>query len=540
LATHKVDAGRLLVCDEKLRRDVDFPNNVQNIISRHTKGALRMLYRALGTENELGKHVWDWNRGIDKFVYKKTSSAGVRPGKDFSAVSGNTKFTYTVNGSKGLQLPFMKKVVDAAIEEFNVTGEFKLPQVINAVGLKKEFLYTAEEDDKAAYKIQDKIRYIWLSETLEFLVSAAVQGYRQGLERRGPILIGTKFSHGGAYHFAKNCHYDSLLHFWLQGDFSSYDLSLKRALLNLFASENMRYYDRNSFKGRTWHLFREFNAWVTHNLGYKLVRKPNGEWGFLEGSMGSGSYMTSHGDSWILAFIFFMWIDLLAETSEDGEDLRRDVMDLLVGIFVFGDDFVIYCLKKYKHIINKVTFRAWMEQLGMIFKELEEKDIFLSVVDNECVMVEKNVKLLQHYFVHKDGVDCEDVLNLPPVLPWKDSVRIIARAVYGNGEHRAEIDYAIAAIGNVYASHGTNARVYAFYRYLYSQVVGLVSLKPNWIYDYIKQAGNGEQLSGVLRKASITIDELASGFPSRDHLLERNVYVPTRHLNYKTENDFVI
>jgi len=162
LTTSQVDSSKLLSNDEKLRRDVKFPHYVDNIIRRHTKEALRCLYTHFGVDKDLGKYVWNWDWGIHTFEYRKTSSAGVRPGQDHVYRSGDVKYVYTVGGSKGLQLPFMCKVMDDAIKEFYLTGELKLPQVINAVGLKKEFLYTAEENDDAALKMQDKIRYIWL------------------------------------------------------------------------------------------------------------------------------------------------------------------------------------------------------------------------------------------------------------------------------------------------------------------------------------------------------------------------------------------
>jgi len=411
----------------------------------------------------------------------------------------------------------MRKVVDAAIKDFNATGIFELPQVVNAIGLKKEFLYAGEEDLKTADKMQSKLRYIWLCETLEFLVSASVQGYRQKLERRGPILIGSKFSHGGAWDFAQKCKFNSKDHFWILGDFSSYDLSIKRFFLNLFAMENLRYFNRSSFVGRTWQLFVKFNEWVSHNVGCKLVRKPNGEWGFLEGSMGSGSFITSHGDSWILAFTFFMFVESIAEGSELGDDIRRDLMNCLLGIFVFGDDFVIYMLKKYRHIINKYTYASFMEQLGFIFKELEEKDTFLTSVDRECNITEKGVKLLQHYFVHVDSVDTCGVDGLPEVLPWKDTIRLCARAVYGNGEPRVDIDYAISAIGNAYANHGVNEYVHKFYKYIFDNSIHQVGAQGEWIADYIKtQASSGSNISSMLRKAGMTADDLINGFPTRE------------------------
>jgi len=286
-----------------------------------------------------------------------------------------------------------------------------------------------------------------------------------------------------------------------------------------------------------YHLFVEMTKWVAATLGMKIIKNPDGTWEILEGSMASGRKDTSHGDSWIFALVFFMYVCYYVRTKECGSELLRSVLTFMTGINVFGDDFVAWVELRFRHIINFKSFSAFIEKLGMRFKEGEDKFNFLTEIDEFDEVRKEGVKLLQVLFVHRDSVS--DDVRLPLVLPYKKSDRLMCRSIYGNGEPRMILDYAVSAIGTVWASYGTNKRIYDFFKWFFEQII-FKSGTHDWVGEYFSTVKSRGVITNLLRKANISIDQLKKGFPTREELLKGNYEKQEEHLYYHDKNDFVI
>jgi len=253
--------------------------------------------------------------------------------------------------------------------------------------------------------------------------------------------------------------------------------------------------------------------------------------------MGSGSKLTSTGDSWIFAFIFVLICVHISRTKEHGVDLLRDVIERKSGIKVFGDDFVCYVQKKYHSLFNFQIFSEYIKLFGMKFKEGGDAFNFLTIIDEEDNIITEGIVLLQVYFVHRDQIT--DDKSYPTVLPYKKTDRLMARSVYGNGEPRMLLDYAASAIGTVWASYGTNRAIYNFFAWFSRQVILTSKAGPDWLLEYFKTVQQRGVVDNILRKGDITIEELVKGYPTREKLLKCNKMDRDQHSYYHDRNDFV-
>jgi len=541
MTTSGLTSRKLSLADSKMCREVDLPYVEKNLLSAYTQRACKLIGQVLGVEHLYRSQGWSWDAGKHLFSYRSSSSAGLRPGPTLTKSFNGEVYTATVNGSKGVQMEYTLEVLSAAIQKCNSCGVLKLPQTLTKVDMKMEVFNSYGLSGPDMQALADKVRYIWPCETMEFVVANAVLGYRQKVERGKHIKIGMVMAHGGAWKLAKDLHYDSPDHFWIWGDISGFDFSIMRFLLNIYSMQNLRYFDPSKFVSpQQWNTFLQLNRWCAHTLGWKVVRKINGEWVILEGSMGSGRVETSHGDSWIFEFLFLLWIVVLSDTVEGGQELLLDVLTHLAIKVVFGDDFVIAMLKKYKHFANFSAYKIFLSRFGLSFKEGGDVERFDTVLRPDMSISVPGVKFLQVFFVRQGQVLAFPDDTLPEILPFKDSDRLMLRSIYGNGEARSLMDYAVSMVGIVWASFGTNRLVYDYCSFMYVQILRDLRLSgTDWIRSYLLMAKKGV-IDGILRKSRIDVDQLSKGFPTLPHLLSMNVFEEGFHFPSHSENEFLI
>jgi len=542
MTTSGLTSRKLLLVDEKMRREIDLPVPEKNLLAVYAQRACKLMGQVLKVEHLYRSQAWSWDIGREIFSFRENSSSGLRPGPALTKTFQGVTYVATVNGSKGLQMEHTLEVLSAAIKECDSTGVLKLPQTLTKVCMKMEVYNSFGQGSELVQSLADKVRYVWPCDTMEFVVANAILGYRQKVERGTHIKIGMVMSHGGADKFARELHWKSKDHFWIWGDISGFDFSIMRYFLNIYSTQNLRYWDPNKFVSpQQWHTFLQLNRWCAHTLGRKVVKKINGDWVILEGSMGSGRVETSHGDSWIFQYFFLLWVVVLSDTVDGGRDLLIDVISSLVLKAVFGDDFVIAMLKKYRHFANFASYKVFLARFGLKFKEGGDVHTFVTKLGSDYSIVKPGVKFLQVFFVEQVQVLPIYNSDLPEILPYKDSDRLMIRSVYGNGEPRSLMDFAISMIGIVWSSYGTNSMVYSYCHFMYTQILLELGLEGvDWIQHYLTVVQTHGVIDGLLRKSKISVDQLAMGFPSAHKLLMTNTFDPSFHYPSHTDNEFLL
>lgn len=245
------------------------------------------------------------------------------------------------------------------------------------------------------------------------------------------------------------------------------------------------------------------------------------------GGVPSGSFNTSHMDSWIMGlyiFLFGVW-QIVNSSDEEREAVEEVVLDLL--LVVYGDD----------HLYNKGSgigqsklsgklFAAFMKQ----YFDVDVRDIFdgislLSLVmDGE--MVERGACFLKHFLVDNPF---RDVAGQPPVLPWRATFDFVIRAVWGReAKYRDLGDILLSVIGHAYGTYASNADAYEVLLTMYLAIINRLGAKHGQVLaDVVGKLGNEDLRK--LRQLNLSVSDVLAGFPSMEELMRRNEWDENYH-----------
>jgi hypothetical protein len=172
--------------------------------------ALEMFYEAMDVKKYFGSQRWEFTEDAVMAIQTPlTSSSGHRPGPNISKIIDGVKYEARVTGTKGVTSEYAKQVYVDAYENFERTGELKLPMSLYNIAVKTEVFNSFDlETEAEILKMEGKCREFFIASVLNFIVSYSVNEFRHGIERGPVIKIGFKWSRGGAYHLAKQLLYD--------------------------------------------------------------------------------------------------------------------------------------------------------------------------------------------------------------------------------------------------------------------------------------------------------------------------------------------
>jgi hypothetical protein len=449
---------KLVKLVEKYNTDTRYVPNMSPVLSKCISRGLLRLYDFMGVKKHFGKIMWTiTERDVYMFTTPTQSSAGIRAGgeKPYTDQDG-IKVKMTVNGTKGDQEKTMKIAFWKHIEEIRDTGKTKFTEKASCICQKFEIFNCYSLDPLERQKMYEKCRDFFILQQMMYYIAQSVQKDRQLIERGKCIKIGMKFFFGGAQKFAEQMKYDDPTMKFFDGDFKALDTTINRVLLELYSSQAAVYVSKQS---PHYAIFMYLLQVATENLSVKAVHIFARIWKIIFGTMPSGAYETSHGNSWIVALLWFSYTIYVEIMTPHKSALIEEVYQSGRMQFpVYGDDHVSAIGSEISDIINEEGFAKFVN----IFFKMEIRNIrsnipFLSVPDEHGGLKVRGVVFLKRYFIARTAEFPE---WMPKVLPYKHIDDFLVKLAWGNNPRLTLADYAIASIGLAYDSMGTNHRIH--------------------------------------------------------------------------------
>lgn len=504
--------------------------NAKNIMASHGAKALSMMYDYMGVKKYFKTRVFTFD--LDDLhltvSFNPGTSAGPRKGPSIPTIQiCNVTYKVTSSGKKIDQLEFVLQEIQRAWENYLETGRFEMEKDLWSIAYKQEVFNAWDKATKAEYeKMANKCREFFIPFCKTYFISSIVGTYRQNIERGSLIKIGFRWWKGGAYELAKQLRYTENVTMG-KGDVKKMDKHIKRHLLNLFSSENLRYYNFSDVDKTHGDFFKELVEWAGDSLAVKVVNTVGDRFVVMNGVLPSGAYETSHANSWIMGYLYFLFLAHCA-TGPNGTRVMQAVASGAIVFVVYGDDHILSTPTDLWNVCGEHKFKEFVLGFGLIIQD-DGQFPFLSRVGKYGELIVPGISFLQHYFVLREEVGLDE--DYPPVLPFRPSHKTIVKVPYGSGAPRSNVDNVLAVIGMAYDSKGTNEYTYLFLRGLYATLIEPAlaegSTPGEDVENFLRRVSGCPTLSyditKLLRKGSITLDELANGFPERISILQKHL-----------------
>jgi len=179
---------------------------------------------------------------------------------------------------------------------------------LEVIRQKQEWRKAARFTEEELEKLQEKMREFFCPSLNFVIFSHWYMGFRRAVENGNVIRIGMTFNHGGAYVLAKYLRYDDDRMFWVDGDISQLDKNIQDWMLMLYVGCGGRYFAWDKFDEQAQKHIETFMKMMMFKISHKIVLHLGNFWQFMRGVMHSGGKDTSHGDSWIMALLFYLFL----------------------------------------------------------------------------------------------------------------------------------------------------------------------------------------------------------------------------------------
>jgi len=343
---------------------------------------------------------------------------------------------------------------------------------------------------------------------------------RQYRERGWVIAVGHTHSRGGADKLARmlgitfeNC-FDPIIE---EGDAKNFDQTVLEFFTNLYYS-TMQIHEKES--DPDFLLKRKITKWLLSKMIMRLTRLFGDFWGWVRGGVPSGCWNTSHMDSWIMAMYFCLFgLHTIMNAPEEMQEELEDAFFNAIRAVFYGDD---HLWNKGKGLAAQYfsadQFARFCERyFGVIIRDIVTGATFCSdVVNGE--LSRKGCTMLKHQFILNPCKD-EGQSTFLPFREWKE---FLIRAVWGREtKNRDGLDVMMSCVGHAYGTYASNPDAYLRLRLLFECLVRELKIDPN---QAIIESFRKFEVTDLkkLRQLGVSVDELLTGFPSWEKLVEKN------------------
>jgi len=454
--------------------------------------------------------------------YPSTSSSGVRMGRNSVTTIDGVSIRQIVNGKKGVQAPYAFSVVNKYVEDIRKGIDVVYPERCCKVAFKYEIvdaMWTFGDKRVAKYL---KCREFFIPHFVDFLISGMVHGYRMLLERGNTICIGLKWWYGGAHQFATELGYGRPDIHYFGGDVKGQDYSTHSYSLGLFTAAGIAYVNPSS---PDYNVFMTMMRQNSAHLEAKFVNFVGNMWRWVVGTMPSGHWVTSHGNSWILAMYWWAYVYGVHERNPRARLLIRTKTGWAVSkkyfirFKVYGDNHIVAMCESAMVYLSYMDFVDWMAGLNITIHDIQDDVPLISVPDVIGNLKVTGIVFLKRYLVETN------VGGVKYVIPYKKFQDMAPKIVYGNTKRKNEYDILLALSGLAWDTMGTNIQVYKMLLGLYSAVkLRILELGMTPLEVYMKTYDTlGQDVVKRARKIAIPVEDFVR-FPTRAELLQRHVY----------------
>jgi len=407
-----------------------------------------------------------------------------------------------------------------AILEFVRNGKVPSVQWTQPKKVENFYSWVHQLSPEAYLKWKEKVRAFNVPNSIFIIMEKLVSQLRHLIERGNVIQIGRAWAHGGGDVLAflleatmQNCFNPE----WVEGDIKHFDQGVLEIFVNLFYSSMNLHLDPE--EPDTW-IYEMIIKFLLSNIIQRITKLFADLWAIVFGGVPSGAYNTSHMDSWIMALYFclFCVYQVMTCPEEQREELETE-FQLIVRVIVYGDDHLyrkgMFLGSKY---FSGHAFAAFMKK----FFNVEVRDIkdgisFASVQRMGWIIM-MGATFLKHQFVVNENKS----VGQPNFLPFRESREFLARAVWGRiTKPRDHIDTLLSILGQTYGTYASNRDAYdrlqLFYLELLSEIPDISNLRQD-----LRDRITVDELKKI-RQMGMTAEDLLSGFPSWDQLVQHNV-----------------
>jgi len=276
-------------------------------------------------------------------------------------------------GKKKEQMRYAMSEILRMVEEYRERGKMTVNDNYATIVAKVERFSafgckTAEE----YYSKTMKCREYFILFLTVMLVAYIVHVDRQKFERGRFIKVGMKWAHGGAMQFASDITCEFMKGIILGDlDIDGYDTRVHRFLLEVYCAHS-RYYV--SDESPDLDLFLAFLKVNIANLTVKNTLLFGRIWRIIIGTMPSGAFETSHGNSWIFTFLWFCFLaKQMALHPSKAQQLYDLVFLYYLIIAIYGDDSVFVTHESVYDIFNIHLFVAFIQgDWGFVARDVRD------------------------------------------------------------------------------------------------------------------------------------------------------------------------
>jgi hypothetical protein len=350
------------------------------------------------------------------------------------------------------------------------------------------------------------------------------------------IKIGMKWWHGGAYEIAKQLNYDLPDMMWVDGDIDGYDKSILDLIFYMYMASMRYYYDTNKMSVRQRRVYEGLLKFLSYHLVNKVVLHVGSIWTILKGVMPSGAQETSHGDSWILAFYFYLFLMDVADKYPELSALIDKLIDMgIIAIIVYGDDH-IWCVPRI--LWGVINLETWTKFLKNFCKsDLRDGKYYTSFLTEinpqTCQIIKPGPVFLKRYFIANLKND-----NRAKVLPFRPLTEQILKML--SSEKHEPMDYVVSAIGFAHDTMNTNEVAYDLVKQFYRNFKNNNAKSyKDLMKEYQFNPTMTLKLTELVKKMGSEPENIYDCFPSRSYLNSMHVY-DAQKLKFGGREDFQI
>jgi len=363
----------------------------------------------------------------------------------------------------------------------------------------------------------NKLRLFFIPELEHLLMSSWINGERMKLERNRIIRVGMRWWYGGAFLLFKQLNGDLPNMRYFYGDVTGLDKSISDWLLLLYCCNVYPYYNWKDMSEEDKEFLENLIIYWATNVCSKMVCHVGSFWRYMSGVMPSGCKETSSGNSWIMAFIFYTYIEHMKTLYPHIADLLDAYLrEMVILIVVYGDDHIWCCPERFYPYLNLKTWSAFLkEYYNMTLRDGAE---FTSLLTEPSV--DGREKISGPGFLKRKFIKNTIRPDLSPILPYKPLDEQMCK--FYTVKYDTIVEAIMVCIGFAWDTQGTNPEAYRIIKDVYDHYMFLNPYTPVELIEQMKQAKDVPTVRRLFKKTNIRLSDMMK-FPTIEEMLDRHV-----------------
>jgi len=494
------------------------------LLRRYLPPALRAMSVALDTQKYVGRLHLQWNPKEALNWVNLNTGGGLSIAKTGTIESrGNTIMVHDT-GKKIFLIESSLKHVHEFIMSVLLGKPIYLID-LEAIRAKQEWRKASKFSYEDLVKLMEKMREFFCPSLNLIIFSDFLMRDRRKIETGRMIRIGMNFNHGGADILYKYLHGGDKNFFWVDGDITEIDKSIQDWMLMLYIATGSKYYAWQDYDEKAQEKIEFFVKTLMYKISHKIVLHLGNFWQFMRGVMHSGGKDTSHGDSWIMSLMFYLYCMEVIDRNPHIADLVMNclVMGIIV-IVVYGDDHIWASLQVLRAYMNA---KGWTEFLGrvchMVLRDAKEYDSFLSIVDHQSgTYIYRGPVFLKRRFIESF------IPGSAPVVPFKDIHETMINLFLKDDAD--VIDYMLSCVGQMYDTMGTNVVAYRYVKRFFDLVCNyyVITNPLDMLKKALEDPERQRKIAKYMRRLHMTDMDIWLSIPSLGKLQSWHKFDPEK------------